>query len=123
MRVEGNQYRLKSTTESRPKKAAFTSAWWLTAGEFSNPKVAKPYNPWWLENNFLVNDSWKLPDLKREAKRRKLLTKGTKDELILRINESYHTYKLTDDNFTSPKFSSFDNQAIQSCYPQVYEKE
>jgi hypothetical protein len=100
--------------------------WWNSANEDNNPRLLNRYRPWWMENNFAIEDrsdskSWTVPELREEAKRRGLPLQGKKAELIERINQSYLRYRLTDDNFSSPTYDTEPPQIRMKCYPEVYE--
>jgi hypothetical protein len=99
-------------------------AWWMSDSEDKNPRVLPPYQPWWLDKNSIVDDSWTAVELREECARRGLDTAGLKVDLIDRINLSYRQYSLSDENFCDPII--IDNVAdgsVYACFPEVYEKE
>lgn len=97
--------------------------WWNSPNESSNPRILNQYRPWWVENNFAIEDNklWTVHELREEAKRRGLPFHGKKAELIERINQSFLRYRLTDDNFSSPSYETELAQKRTACYPEVYE--
>lgn len=112
------------TDKNRNQNRHSKSPWWLSEKEEKNPRILPPHRPWWREKNFRIDDSsaWTVVNLQVEAKRRGLASKGTKSELIERINASYLSHRLTDDNFTIPVYLPLPENPNHRCYPEVYEK-
>jgi len=101
--------------------------WWMRDEERNNPRIRVRYSPWWLPSSVnstaatVFSNSWKVADLRKEAKQRGLPTDESKAELIVLLNGSSSKYRLTDDNFTAPIFTSVPETETNSCYPEVYE--
>jgi SAP domain len=95
--------------------------WWMREEEMNNPRVLPVYKPWWVES-VMVDDSWKVADLREEAIRRGLPSKGKKDELITILRESSELYDLSDSGFRAPNFIKLEGQR-PTCYPEVYERD
>lgn len=101
--------------------------WWMRDEEKNNPRIRARYSPWWLQPPASITEvttfsnSWKVADLRKEAKQRGMPTDESKAELIIRLNGSASKYRLTDDNFTAPTFTSVPTTEANSCYPEVYE--
>ena len=96
--------------------------WWMRDEEKNNPKLLPEYKPWWLDSNQLVDESWKVNDLKAEANRRGIaeINGLKKAELIQLLLVSTQANSLTDDNFTNPSYYKSD-KVKPTCYPDVYE--
>ena len=96
--------------------------WWMREEEKNNPKLLAEYRPWWLDSNPIVDDSWKVNDLKAEANRRGIggINGLKKAELIQLLLVSSQASSLTDDNFTNPSYYKSDKPK-PSCYPDIYE--
>eukprot|EP01041_Mallomonas_annulata_P003065 gene3065-6008_t len=97
--------------------------WWMRDEEKNNPRVLPEYKPWWSAENPIVDSKLKLDELRHEAARRGLPTKGKKDELIHAIEISNRIYDLSDAGFISPSytFNDIENANTPSCYPDSYE--
>eukprot|EP00600_Ochromonadales_sp_CCMP1393_P002308 CAMPEP_0174981358 /NCGR_PEP_ID=MMETSP0004_2-20121128/15844_1 /TAXON_ID=420556 /ORGANISM="Ochromonas sp., Strain CCMP1393" /LENGTH=197 /DNA_ID=CAMNT_0016233091 /DNA_START=79 /DNA_END=672 /DNA_ORIENTATION=- len=95
--------------------------WWMRDEEKNNPRIFPPYAPKWLEKGNIVDDKWKAADLRAEAEKKGLDSKGLKADLIDRINASANKYSLSDDNFTAPEFIPVPAAELCSCFPEVYE--
>jgi hypothetical protein len=44
--------------------------WWMREEESNNPRILPAYKPWWVTDNVIVDDSWKVADLRAEAAKR-----------------------------------------------------
>ena len=101
--------------------------WWMRDEEKNNPRIRARYSPWWLRSSAnstefaTFSKSWKVADLRKEAKLRGIPADESKAELIIRLNSLASKYRLTDDNFTAPTFTSVPTTEANSCYPEVYE--
>lgn len=101
--------------------------WWMRDEEKNNPRIRARYSPWWIQSSVdstevtTFSNSWKVADLRKEAKQRGMPTDESKAELIIRLNGSASKYRLTDDNFTAPTFTSVPTTEANTCYPEVYE--
>lgn len=96
--------------------------WWMRDDEKNNPRVLPEYVPWWLESNPIVDTKWKLDDLKAEAVRRGLSSKGKKEQLLHILKESSVVHDLSDAGYVQPLYYSDEkSNHIPSCYPEVYE--
>ena len=123
--------------------------WWMSDEERNNPRILPIYRPWWLESNVLVDASWKVAELRREALRRadgngrvgaagvapgytaEQVNGMKKAELVELLVGLTHTYNLASDGFTPITFidsrssrngdGDGDGGAVPPCYPQVYE--
>ena len=96
--------------------------WWMSEDENNNPRILAKYTPWWATKNVLVNNSWKLVDLRKEAARRNMPQTGKKQELIDQLRRSSMTFTLSDEGFISPKYSDEISDAFPKCYPEAYEE-
>jgi hypothetical protein len=121
--------------------------WWMSDEERNNPRILPIYRPWWLESNVLVDASWKVAELRKEAMRRADesgrvgaagvasagytaeqvdgMKKADLVELLVRLT---HTYNLASGGFTPITFidssgngDDDDGGGVPPCYPQVYE--
>jgi len=72
-----------------------------------------------------VNESSKKADLVEVAKSLGLNISGKKSDLIERIQSYRQRHSLSDDNFTTPRYSqsnALDNSLLlPACYPEKYE--
>lgn len=91
--------------------------------EKDNPKMLPAYKPWWVESNVIVNDSWKVADLKKEAERRGLDTVGKlKADLVEALVLSSRRYDISESGYTAPVFTANEaKKELPPCYPEVYE--
>ena len=90
--------------------------------EKNNPRVLPIYKPWWVEENYLVDESWTVTNLRTEATKRGLHSKGTKEQLLNMLRESYSTYDLNNNGFRAPIYiMPEDGHTLPSCYPEMYE--
>lgn len=112
--------------------------WWMRDEERNNPRILPQYKPWWLEN-ILVDTSWKISDLRKEAKRRAdqngriASAAGTggysmeevdnmkKAELVDLLMGLTEQYSLASDGFTRIQFVDSTDGKKPPCYPQIYE--
>lgn len=110
--------------EPRKSKGS-NEPWWMRDEEKNNPRVLPPYKPWWSKRSALVDSSWKVEELKKEAMRRDLYIKGSKkDELISILQESSSRYDISDKGFVSPNYvDKTRTNAVPTCYPESYENE
>lgn len=44
--------------------------WWMREEESNNPRILPAYKPWWVSDNTVVDDTWKVADLRAEATKR-----------------------------------------------------
>jgi len=89
--------------------------------EKTNPRVLPIYKPWWLDN-VLVDDSWKVADLRKEAERRGMEAASLKKaELIEVLLKSSTDFDLSEKGFRPPVFHPHGSSALPPCYPVVYE--
>lgn len=44
--------------------------WWMREEESNNPRILPAYKPWWVTDNVIVDDTWKVADLRLEATKR-----------------------------------------------------
>lgn len=112
--------------------------WWMRDEERNNPRILPQYKPWWLEN-IMVDSSWKISDLRKEAMRRadvngnvasaagagghneeeiNAMKKAELVDLLVGLTEQY---SLANDGFTSIEFIDSTGGKKPPCYPQVYE--
>ena len=56
--------------------------WWMREEESNNPRILPAYKPWWVTDNIVVDDTWKVADLRVEATKR--------GKFILRAYFVYH---------------------------------
>lgn len=112
--------------------------WWMRDEERNNPRILPQYKPWWLEN-ILVDSSWKISDLRKEAMRRadangkvgsaagaggyteEQINDMKKVELVDFLVGLTEQYSLANDGFTSIEFVDSTGGNKPPCYPQVYE--
>eukprot|EP01038_Epipyxis_sp_PR26KG_P005621 gene5621-7763_t len=113
-------YLLKKNDDNRRRN---NDPWWMREEEKTNPLFLPKYQPWWIKSNVMVNNSWKVLELRQEAKRRGLPTSGNKVELVEMLIESSKKYDLSDQNFHSSEFIPMSKLKTNSCYPDVYEGE
>jgi hypothetical protein len=115
----GRSWQSGKIFRDRPQRRR-NDPWWMRDEEENNPRILPRYQPWWIGKVVDVDDSWKLPELKEEAKRRGLSAKGKKSELIAAINESSAILSMGDDGMVEGTF--VDCKATNlSCYPVNYE--
>jgi hypothetical protein len=55
--------------------------WWMREEESNNPRILPAYKPWWVTDNVIVDDSWKVADLRAEAAKRGKFIFETKQQL------------------------------------------
>jgi hypothetical protein len=125
---------------TKVQKRRRNDPWWMREEESNNPRILPIYQPWWFnvsyvgshnflgdENfgNILVNETWKVADLKAEALRRGLNPASKKDLLIRQLQESSRLKDLSDEGFTSGKLVSSNSvtsdELFNKCYPNYYE--
>lgn len=70
-----------------------------------------------------MNESSKKADLIEQAKSLGLDTSGKKNEIVQRIESYIQRHSLSDDNFTTPKYTHLISSIapLPPCYPEVYE--
>lgn len=113
----------KSGSTFRQPRSRRNDPWWMREEEKTNPRILPIYKPWWLDN-VLVNNSWKVADLRKEAARRGMeqdISKMKKAELIELLSKSSMEYDLSDRGFRAPVFQKFQQSELPPCYPEVYE--
>ena len=113
----------KSGTALRQPRSRRNDPWWMREEEKTNPRILPIYKPWWLDN-VLVDDTWKVADLKKEAARRGLEgeTSGLKKpELVAALRKSSMDFDLSDKGFRDPVFRKAEPSALPTCYPEIYE--
>ena len=44
--------------------------WWMREEESNNPRILPAYKPWWVTENVIVDDTWKVAELRAEATKR-----------------------------------------------------
>jgi len=112
----------KSGAALRQPRSRRNDPWWMREEEKTNPRVLPIYKPWWLDN-CIVDESWKVPELRKEANRRGMSQASTmkKAELIEALQKSSMEYDLSDKNFRSPEFRQRNSSQLPACYPEVYE--
>ena len=44
--------------------------WWMREEESNNPRILPAYKPWWVTDNVIVDDTWKVAELRVEAAKR-----------------------------------------------------
>lgn len=117
-------YIFNNNSKNGPPRRMRNDPWWMRDEEKNNPRMLPEYKPWWVDTNTIVNDTWKVADLRKEAERRGIDPLGKKNELIERLVESSKTYSLTDDNFFNPIFTESNNDKLisRNCFPQTYNK-
>ena len=112
--------------------------------ERNNPRILPVYKPWWLSSNVLVDSSWKVDDLRKEAIRRmnengkvgavagrggynkKDIKEMGKAELIDFLVSLTRAHELSSNGYTTIVFdesqeTNWSERPQPPCYPQVYE--
>lgn len=123
--LESNKWKTGDIFTKQTNKSKNKSIWWMRDDEESNPRMLPKYHKWWVDKNSLVNDTWDIKDLMKEANRRNIsYDKKTisKNELIDSINKTTRLYDLSNDNFTGPIYIPKDMNKLPSCYPEVYDR-
>jgi len=118
-----NNNKSKSVSRSHPRgQRRGNDPWWMREDEEGNPRMLPPYTPWWSDKVEIVDEKWKVNDLKREALRRGLshLSKVNKTQLINEINRQTSLYDLSDSNMKTPTFRAHSLESLPPCYPQSY---
>lgn len=118
--------------------------WWMSDEERNNPRILPVYKPWWLASNALVDSSWKIVDLRKEAMHRvdengkvgavagkggygqKEIDKMGKSELVNLLASLTQAYTLSSEGYSTVVFNSSQetgesDRSKPSCYPEVYE--
>ena len=95
--------------------------WWMREEESNNPRILPAYKPWWVTDNVVVDDTWKVADLRAEAIKRGLDSKGKKEELLKLIIHSSSLHDLKDSGFRVPVYIECKPSDRPSCYPEIYE--
>jgi len=128
------EWRSGEVFSQRPRQRK-NDPWWMREDEMNNPRILPPYQPWWLEatparpdaenpasGNILVNNSWKLIDLKAEAQRRGLRPETKKELLIAQLLESSRLHDLSDAGFVTVRvIRSSSISSSLPCFPEAYE--
>lgn len=89
----------RNHNNQRRQQFSFLIPWWMEDHALENPRALPPYEPWWLTDNFLVDESWTVEALRTEALRRNLSKTGNKHELIEKINRESQRYFLGNENY------------------------
>jgi hypothetical protein len=72
--------------------------WWMREEESNNPRILPAYKPWWVTDNVIVDDSWKVADLRVEAAKRGkfiFLTKQVHLTQLITVALSSHPFYAT----------------------------
>mmetsp|Transcript_27468 Transcript_27468/g.27693 ORF Transcript_27468/g.27693 Transcript_27468/m.27693 type:complete len:197 (+) Transcript_27468:108-698(+) len=105
------------------KRSRNNGPWWMRDEEKNHPRVLPSYRPWWSDGYVNVDSTWKVDELKKEAKRRGLKTTGLKKSDLTKILQGLSSmYDISDKGFVSPTYT-YDtmNNSHPLCYPESYE--
>ncbi len=118
--------------------------WWMSDEESNNPRILPVYKPWWLASNVLVDSSWKVADLRKEAMQRvdengkvgavagkggfgrEEIDKMGKAELVNLLVTMTKAYNLSNEGYSTIAFKNSplvdgSEKPKPPCYPQIYE--